>query len=135
MYVALVTFPPVAAERDEEFRDWFAWSNTVLSDTPGLHSRRLLAPTEGGARYRAVVEHESRESFARMHDRPEREQVQARLLPLLAGAGSPQAETYDVVVGDSVEPAGHSCHGEQHGSAHHGSGGCCREAAEPATTS
>ena len=30
MHIAIAQFPPVPAEHDNDFRDWFAWSNDQL---------------------------------------------------------------------------------------------------------
>lgn len=124
MFVAVVRFPAVPADRDADFREWFAWSNDQLRDAAGLAGRRLLQGGDGS--YVALVEHESKDTFARMHASPAASDVQRRLHQLIDDG--PQAETYDV-----VEDAAAGCCGGHHGAAtgHSaetvavGGGGCC----------
>ena len=47
MFVNVVEFPPIKKGKDEEFRKWFVWSNTVYEKFDGFISRRLLKPTKG----------------------------------------------------------------------------------------
>ena len=47
MHIAIARFPAVPAERDKDFRDWFAWSNDQLRGMIGLRGRRLLRATDG----------------------------------------------------------------------------------------
>ena len=58
---------------EEDFTNWFTESNKVLSSFPGFVSRRLLRAHDGG--YRIIVEHESKETFIRMHNSPEHEKL------------------------------------------------------------
>ena len=57
MFVAIARFPEVPAEREAEFRAWFAWSNDQLRDIDGLQSRQLLHASDGT--YTALAEHKS----------------------------------------------------------------------------
>jgi len=93
MFVAVVNFPPVPAQRDAEFRAWFAWSNEQLRDSAGLAGRRLLRDADGA--YVGLVEHESAATFAQMHASPAAGEVQQQLREILDGA--PTAQVYDVV--------------------------------------
>lgn len=95
MFIALVQFPDVPIDRDTEFQDWFAWSNQQLAGAAGLRGRRLLRATDGG--YRALVEHDSTESFAAMHSAPVVEQIQARLHEIVPEP--PRATQFDVIFG------------------------------------
>ena len=105
MFVAVVRFPNVPAERDGDFRAWFAWSNEQLRDAAGLAGRRLL---RGGDRaYLGLVEHESMDTFAQMHASPVAEEVQRRLHEVLDDG--PQAELYEVV--EDTAAAGGCCCG------------------------
>src|SRR5450756_1112799 len=63
MFVNIVEFPPIKKGKDEEFRKWFAWSNTLYEKFDGFISRRLLKPTKGKGNYAAIVEHESEETI------------------------------------------------------------------------
>ena len=58
---------------EEEFKAWFAESNRILSDFPGFISRRFLKSPDGS--YRILVEHESKETFVKMHQSPEQEKI------------------------------------------------------------
>ncbi len=96
MFVNIVQFPPIAAGKDAEFREWFAWSNAEFAKHGGFISRRLLKPREGG-NYAAVVEHESYETFMAMHTSPDQAKAAERVKALLDGSPSPRF--YEVVVG------------------------------------
>lgn len=103
MFVALVRFPTVPAERDGEFVDWFNWSNGALRETSGLRQRRLLRGSDGS--YSAVVEHESAETFAAMHNTDQARLAQARLAEILDE--HPQATTFEVAA--DLEASGSCC--------------------------
>ncbi len=96
MFVNIVHFPPVKAGKDEEFRNWFAWSNKEFAKHKGFIGRRLLKPREGG-NYAAIVEHESYETFLAMHKSPEQAEASKQVKPLLDG--DPKPQFYEVVVG------------------------------------
>lgn len=100
MFVAVVHFPPVPAQRDTAFRAWFAWSNDQLRDSAGLAGRRLLRDSDGA--YVGLVEHESAATFAQMHASPVANEVRQQLYGILDDA--PQANVYDVV--DAAPVAG-----------------------------
>ena len=48
MFIVIINFPPIKAGKDEEFREWFAWSNKEFAKSAGFISRRLLKPVKGG---------------------------------------------------------------------------------------
>jgi len=58
---------------EDDFKSWFLESNKVLSSFPGFVSRRFLKSEDGS--YRIIVEHESRETFIKMHQSPEHEKL------------------------------------------------------------
>jgi len=89
MFINIIEFPAVKEDKDQEFRQWFEWSNTVYAKFEGFISRRLLKPTEGTKNYAAIVEHESRETFMAMHLSDERQEAWKRVEPLLEGAPIP----------------------------------------------
>lgn len=62
MFVNIIEFPPIKRGKDEEFREWFAWSNSVYEKFNGFISRRLLKPTRGKKNYAAIVEHENEDT-------------------------------------------------------------------------
>ena len=58
---------------EEDFKAWFSESNKVLCDFPGFISRKFLKSGDGS--YRILVEHESKETFIKMHNSPEHEKL------------------------------------------------------------
>ena len=58
---------------EDDFKSWFSESNKVLSGFPGFVSRRFLKSADGS--YRIIVEHESKETFIKMHQSPEHEKL------------------------------------------------------------
>lgn len=96
MFVNLVEFPLIKPGKDEEFNEWFAWSNNVYAKFDGFISRRLLKPTKGDKKYIAIVEHESEKTFMTMHLSSEREQAWAKVKSLLEG--SPTPHFYEVEI-------------------------------------
>ena len=96
MFIVIINFPPIQPGKDAEFRDWFAQTNAEFGKSAGFISRRLLSPIKGG-NYAAIVEHESHETFMKMHETPAHAQASERVAPLFDGRKSPQF--YDVVIG------------------------------------
>ena len=95
MFIVIISFPPIKAGKDEEFREWFAWSNKEFSNYKGLVSRRLLKPLQGD-NYAAIVEHESHETFMTMHNSPEHGEAGKRVAALFDGNPTPQF--YEVII-------------------------------------
>ena len=58
---------------EENFKKWFAESNKTLCTFPGFISRKFLKSPDGT--YRILVEHESKETFIKMHQSPEHEKI------------------------------------------------------------
>jgi len=58
---------------EEDFKSWFSESNKVLSNFPGFVSRRFLKSADGS--YKIIVEHESKDTFIKMHQSPEHEKL------------------------------------------------------------
>jgi heme-degrading monooxygenase HmoA len=85
----LSVFRPSKEGKEEEFREWFVWSNNEFAKHPGFVGRRLLKPVGGGP-YVAIVEHESMESFAAMNGSPFHAEAGKRVGPLLDGNPAPQ---------------------------------------------
>src|SRR5512138_112013 len=88
-YVNLIDFAPVKPGKQESFLEWFRRSSEAFARHPGFISRSLLAPTEGGSRYAAIVEHESRETFMDMHLSDDRARLFQEVEPLVLGASTP----------------------------------------------
>ena len=90
MFVVIQEFPPIKEGMDEEFRRWFAWTNEMYSRHAGFVSRRLMRPVGKEGAYVALVEHETRETFMKMHDSEDRNKAFAKLVPLLKGGPKPR---------------------------------------------
>ncbi len=88
-YVNLIDFAPVKPGKQEAFLEWFRRSSEAFARHRGFISRSLLAPIEGGSRYAAVVEHESRETFLDMHLSDDRARLFQEAEPLVLGASTP----------------------------------------------
>jgi quercetin dioxygenase-like cupin family protein/heme-degrading monooxygenase HmoA len=88
-FVNLVDFAPIKPGKQEVFLDWFRRSSEVFTRHPGFISRTLLGPIEGGSRYAAIVEHESKETFMDMHLSDDRAQLFQEVEPLILGASTP----------------------------------------------
>jgi len=97
VFVNIIQFPKVKEGKDEEFKQWFEWSNSVYAGFKGFISRSLLKPTEEGT-YLGVVEHESEETFMAMHLSDERQKAWAKVEPLLQG--SPTPAFYNVIIAE-----------------------------------
>ena len=77
---------------EDDFKSWFSESNKVLSGFPGFVSRKFLKSTDGS--YRIVVEHESKETFIKMHNSPEHEKLHPTGHSFMSEP--PQRKTYTV---------------------------------------
>ena len=88
-FVNLVDFAPVKPGKQEAFLEWFRRSSEVFARHPGFISRTLLGPIEGGSRYAAIVEHESKETFMDMHLSDDRAQLFQEVEPMVLGASAP----------------------------------------------
>ena len=84
MFVVLISFPPIKAGKDAEFREWFASTNEQFSNHKGFIRRRLLKPLETG-NYAAIVEFENQDDFKAMHGSPEHDAAGERVRPLFDG--------------------------------------------------
>lgn len=89
MFVNIVQFPEVKPGKDQEFREWFAWSNGEYAKHKGFVRRRLLKP-RGAGNYLAIVEHDSYETFMAMHTSPTQAEAHKRVEPLLEGGPTPR---------------------------------------------
>lgn len=96
MFVALISFPPIKAGKDAEFREWFASTNEEFSRSEGFIGRRLLKPIEEG-NYAAIVEFESQDTFKAMHGSPAHDKAVERVIPLFDG--NPTPHFYHQVIG------------------------------------
>jgi len=96
MFVVVISFPPIKAGKDAEFREWFASTNEQFSSFKGFIRRRLLKPLKGG-NYAAIVEFDSQDAFKAMHGSPAHDQAGERVRPLFDGSPTPQF--YEVLIG------------------------------------
>ena len=78
---------------ENDFKNWFIESNKVLCGFPGFISRKLLKSSDGTS-YRILVEHQSKETFIKMHQSPEHEKVHPTGYSFMSA--DPQRKTYTV---------------------------------------
>ena len=78
---------------EDDFKSWFSESNKVLSSFPGFVSRRFLKSVDGN--YRIIVEHESKETFIKMHQSPEHEKLHPKGHSFMSA--DPVRKTFTVV--------------------------------------
>ena len=96
MFVNIMQFPPVSAERESAFHQWFTWSNEQYTKHPGFIRRTLLKSHKQG-NYVALIEHESKETFMAMHTSSSQAEAHDRLMKII-DAG-PTAQFYDTIEG------------------------------------
>jgi heme-degrading monooxygenase HmoA len=96
MFVVLISFPPIKAGKDAQFRKWFASSNEEFSKFKGFIGRRLLKPI-GEGNYAAVVEFESQDTFKAVQSSPAHDTAGEQVTPLFDG--NPTPYFYQVVIG------------------------------------
>ncbi|MHA7734382.1 antibiotic biosynthesis monooxygenase family protein [Nitrosopumilus sp. S6] len=77
---------------EDDFKSWFIESNKVLSKFSGFKSRKFLKSADGSCRI--VVEHESKETFIKMHNSPEHEKLHPQGHSYMSEP--PQRKTYTV---------------------------------------
>ncbi len=95
MFINIMQFPPIQPGKEDEFLEWFAWSNEQYAQDEGFIRRRLLKPRKGD-QYVALVEHESFETFMAMHTSP----TQAEAMELVKSlfVGNPVPQFYEMVL-------------------------------------
>ena len=81
MFVAVISFPPIKAGKDADFREWFATTNEQFSTSKGFIRRRLLRPLKEG-NYTAIVEFENQEAFKATQGSPAHDAAGERVRPL-----------------------------------------------------
>ncbi len=94
MFIVIVQFPPLRPGKDQEFMEWFEWSNKGFAGHRGFIRRRLLKDTDTGS-YAAIVEHESRDTFMAMNAGAFHAEAGKRVTSLFDG--SPLPRFYEVV--------------------------------------
>jgi heme-degrading monooxygenase HmoA len=68
-------------ETESEFKQWFVESNKTLSKLDGFVSRRLLESADG--KHRIVVEHQSKETFEKMHQSQEHAKLHSQAVTFM----------------------------------------------------
>jgi quercetin dioxygenase-like cupin family protein/heme-degrading monooxygenase HmoA len=89
IFFNIIDFAPLKPGKEEAFREWFRHSSEVFARHKGFISRTLLGPIEGGSRYAAIVEHESKETFMDMHLSDDHEEFFRQAEPLILGESKP----------------------------------------------
>ncbi len=87
MFINFVEFPPIKEGKEQDFKDWFKESNTIFSTFDGFVSRRLLVSAKGS--YAGLVEHQSKETFMKMHTSTEQAELHAKAAPMFDGEPKP----------------------------------------------
>lgn len=77
--------------REEEFRAWVVESNKIISKFSGFVSRRLLQGADGSLRM--LVEFESKEQFAAMHQSKDHQIVHQQAAEFHGAPPSPNIYT------------------------------------------
>ena len=95
MFVVIISFPPIKAEKDAEFREWFSQTNKEFANFKGFIGRRLLKPLAQG-NYAAIVEFENQDAFKAMNSSPAHGKASERVRPLFEGNPTPQF--YEVII-------------------------------------
>ncbi len=93
MFINFVEFPPIKEGKEQDFKDWFNESNAIFSKFDGFVSRRLLVSAKGS--YAGLVEHQSKETFLKMHNSKEQAELHAKAAPMFNG--EPRPSFYEVV--------------------------------------
>ena len=89
MFLVIISFPPIKAGKDAQFREWLTSTNPLFSSAPGFIGRKLLKPMQGG-NYTAIVEFESQETFKTMQGSAAHDQAAKQVIPLFDGHPTPQ---------------------------------------------
>ncbi len=92
MFVNFALFS-IKKGKDAEFREWFRESNLVFSKFDGFISRTLLISGEGT--YAGIVQHKNRDTFMKMENSKERNELRAKVLPIFEA--EPKPSFYEVV--------------------------------------
>ena len=96
MFVVVISFPPIKAGKDAEFKEWFALTNKEFANFKGFIRRRLLKPL-GEGHYAAIVEFDNQDAFKAMHSSPAHDKAGERVKPLFDG--NPTPHFYEVLIG------------------------------------
>ena len=76
---------------ESDFAEWFSESNKILSKIEGFVSRRLLKSPDGS--HRILVEHQSKDTFEKMHNSEEHAKLHATAVTFMAEPPMPKFYT------------------------------------------
>lgn len=76
---------------ESDFKEWFSESNKVLSKLDGFIMRRLLKSPDGN--YRILVEHQSKDTFEKMHNSEEHAKLHATAITFMEQPPMPKLYT------------------------------------------
>ncbi|MGZ4892170.1 MAG: antibiotic biosynthesis monooxygenase family protein [Halobacteriota archaeon] len=93
MFIKFVEFPPIKEGKEQDVKDWFKESNAIFSKFDGFISLRLLVSAKGS--YAGLLEHQSKETFLKMHNSKEQAEWQAKAATMFDGA--PKPSLFEVV--------------------------------------
>lgn len=93
MFINFVEFPPIKEGKEQEFKNWFKESNVIFSKFDGFVSRRLLVSARGS--YSGLVEHQSKDTFMKMHTSKEQAELRAKAATMFDG--EPKPSFYEVI--------------------------------------
>ncbi len=93
MFINFVEFPPIKEGKEQDFKNWFKESNAIFSKFDGFVSRRLLVSGHGS--YAGLVEHQSKETFFKMHNSKEQAELHGKAATMFDG--EPKPSFYEVV--------------------------------------
>ncbi len=93
MFIKFVEFPPIKEGKERDVKEWFRESNAIFSKFDGFISLRLLVSANGS--YAALLEHQSKETFLKMHNSKEQAEWAAKAATMFDGA--PKPSLFEVV--------------------------------------
>ena len=93
----LINFPKLKKGRENDFLQWFEWTNIEFQQFGGFVSRKLIkSKFKDDPTYSAIFEVKDLESFSKIHSSNLHKIVFSRVIPMLEG--EPEREFYDVVL-------------------------------------
>ena len=95
MFAVMITFPPIKAGKDTEFREWFSQTNKEFANFKGFIGRKLLRPL-GAGHYAAVAVFENQDDFKAMNSSDAHNQASERVRLLFEG--NPIPRFYEVII-------------------------------------
>ena len=78
MLIAIIQFPKIKKEKENDFFTWFDWSNSEFMQFDGFLDRKLLK-SKNGLNYLGILEVKDEETFRQIHESETHKIVFARL--------------------------------------------------------